>query len=194
MFDYFSVLISVILGLALTHVLRGLAKLIHMRHELHPYWVQVIWTFNIVTYVLAIWFGMFWWKGLEVWTAEWFFFLSAYAIVLFMWAFMLYPAESWGRMDCEEFFFANRKWFFGFQLAVVLMDIPESVRKQTEHLRALPAQYAVLIPAALIITLTGLATPNRRIHGFLSIAWLVVMMGYLFFTSLERIVGHAHFG
>jgi len=33
MFDYFGVLISVILGLALTHVLRRLAKLIQMRRE-----------------------------------------------------------------------------------------------------------------------------------------------------------------
>jgi hypothetical protein len=47
-FDYFAVLISVILGLALIHPLRGLAKLIQMRHEIKPYWVHIVWTFNVI--------------------------------------------------------------------------------------------------------------------------------------------------
>ena len=42
MFDYFAVLISVILGLALIHLLRGLAKLIKMRHEITHYWVHTL--------------------------------------------------------------------------------------------------------------------------------------------------------
>ena len=54
MFDYFGVLISIILGLALTHLLRGLAKLIQMRHEVEPYWVQIVWTLTVTIFVLAI--------------------------------------------------------------------------------------------------------------------------------------------
>jgi hypothetical protein len=191
MFDYLGVLISVVLGLALTHVLRGLAKLIQLRHEVRPYWVHVLWTANVVIYVLGIWFGMYWWKGLEVWTVEWFFFIAGYAVVIFMWASMLYPPEFSSGLQCEAYFFGNRRWFFGFQLAVVLLDIPETLYKQTTHLRMVPSQYIVVIPAFLIITLAGLLSGNRRLHAVLPIAWLVTILSYLFLTSLEHIAGHA---
>jgi hypothetical protein len=190
MFDYFGVLISVIMGLALTHVLRGLAKLIQMRAEVSVYWVHIVWTINIVVFVLGVWFGMFWWKGLESWTAEWFFFLAAYAIVIFMWASMLYPPEFPDNLKCDEYFFGNRRWFFGFALAAILMDIPETLEKQVAHLRAVPPQYVVFAPALVIISLVGLFSRNRLVHAVLCIAWLVGTLSYVFFTSLERIAMH----
>ena len=92
-FDYFGVLISVIFGLALTHLLRGLGRLIQMRHESRAYWVHIVWTINVVMFVLAVWWGMYWWKGLQDWTFGWFLFVSGYAISVFMWSYALYPAE-----------------------------------------------------------------------------------------------------
>ena len=118
MFDYFAVLISVILGLALIHLLRGLAKLIQMRHEITHYWVHIVWTFNVIIYVLGIWWGMFWWRGLQELNVQWFFFLIAYAVLQFMWAAMLYPPEFSRGMDFQKYFLSNKYWFFGIQLAV----------------------------------------------------------------------------
>ena len=82
MFDYFGVLISVIFGLALTHLLRGLGRLIQKRHETRLYWVHIVWTINLVLFVLAIWWGMYWWKGLQDWTIGLFAFISGYAVVI----------------------------------------------------------------------------------------------------------------
>ncbi len=190
MFDYFAVLISVILGLALTHVLRGLAKLIQMRREVKPYWVHVLWSFNVIIWVLAIWWGMFWWRGLQEWTVEWFYFMAAYAILQFMWASMLYPPEFPDGLDCEDHFFSNRYWFFGIQSAVLLMDIPETLVKGAEHLRAVPHQYLFLSASLLAITLVAMLSSRRRVHALLSIAWLVATLGYLFFIPLmSRIAG-----
>src|SRR5476651_598404 len=92
-FDYFGVPVSVMFGLALTHMLRGVGRMIELRREVRPYWVQLVWALNVVVFVLAIWWGMYWWKGLQEWTAEWFFFIAGYAVAIFMWAFVLFPAE-----------------------------------------------------------------------------------------------------
>lgn len=80
MFDYFGVLISLIMGLALIHLLRGAVRLIQMRHDVHPCWVHIVWTINCVFFVLAIWWGMFWWRELHDWTVGWFYCIAAYAI------------------------------------------------------------------------------------------------------------------
>ena len=187
MFDYFGVLISVIFGLALTHLLRGLGHLIQMRHETRPYWVHVVWTINVVIYVLGIWWGMYWWKGLEDWTFEWFFFIAGYAIAIFMWAYALFPAEFAPGADFSAYFFANRRWFFGIQVAVVLADIPETLQKGVMHLRQVPVQYGYFIAALLLISILGLFTDKRRIHGALCIIWVLIVLTYLFLSSVARI-------
>ena len=43
MFDYFAVLVPVVLGWALTHVLRGLAKLIPVRRHCRICLPQIVW-------------------------------------------------------------------------------------------------------------------------------------------------------
>src|SRR4051812_9058603 len=141
MFDYFGVLISIIFGLALTHLLRGLGRIIQMRYEARAYWVHIVWTINVLIYVLSIWWSMYWWKGLENWSFELFLFITGYAVAIFMWAYVLFPAEFAPGVDLNTYFFANRRWFFGIQVVVVLMDIPETLQKGAMHLRPVPAQY-----------------------------------------------------
>jgi hypothetical protein len=190
-FDYFAVLISVILGLALIHPLRGLAKLIQMRREITHSWVHIVWTFNVIIYVLGIWAGMFWWRGLQELTIEWFFFLIGYAILQFMWAAMLYPPEFSRGMDFQNYFLSNRYWFFGIQLAVVLTDIPETLVKGAKHLRAVPKEYPLLISALLAISVVALLSSKRQVQGLLGITWLLVILGYLFFIPLmSKLAGH----
>src|SRR5947209_2712124 len=113
MFAYHGVLISVILGLALTHLLVGLSKTIQLRDSVRVYWVQIVWVFNVILYVLALWWGMFWWNKLQIWPIEEFLFIMAYSIVIFMLASLLFPWEFEAALDCEQYFFANKGWFFG---------------------------------------------------------------------------------
>ena len=189
MFDYFGILVSIILGLALTHLLRGIAKQIVMRRTVRIYWVHLLWTVNIVVVVLSLWWGMYWWKGLQDWPATWFFFLSLYAISDFLCAFMLYPQDFDDRTDFVEHFYANRKWFFGILIASFLFDIPETFAKQWWHLRAVPAQYPYLIGALLGIAAIGFISANRKVHAVLSVTWLPALLGYEFLSALWRIVG-----
>jgi hypothetical protein len=190
MFDYFGVLISVILGMGLTHLLKGLAKLIHSGREIRLYWVHVVWTANVLIFVLAIWWGMYWWRGLQNWTFEWFFFISLYSTALYMWASLLYPPEFGQGLDFEEHFFEKKSWFFGIQTMMILMDIPETVEKSVLNLRPIPEQYFALIPVLLLISIVGLATNNRRVHAGLSVAWLISTLSYIFLAPTAKIVEH----
>jgi hypothetical protein len=55
------------------------------------------------------------------------------------------------------------------------------------HLRPVPAVYPFVITGFLLISAVGLITANRRVHGGLCKMWLLLFLGYLFLTSLERI-------
>jgi hypothetical protein len=187
MWDYLGVLISIILGLALTHLLRGWGHLIQMRGKVKIYWVQVVWSLNVIIYVMAIWWGMYWWKHLQVWTIEQFFFLAGYAIVLFMVAFVLGPMEPREGLDFEAFFFEHRRWFFGLQILALLIDIPETLGKGVTHLRDVPKEYIIVLPALIGLCVVGLISRNRRVHAVVCLAFLAVLVSYLTFTTLQQI-------
>ena len=187
MFDYLGILISIILGLALTHLLFGCSRLIQLRHGVKIYWVQLGWTLNVLIYVLALWWGMFWWKHLTVWTFQVFLFLAAYSIVVFMMASLLFPVDFAEGADLEINFHQNRRWFFGLLLLALLLDIPETVAKGASALRDVPREYVAFLGVMIPITLVALITSNRRAHVGLCLAAMVTLIGYLTLTSLDRI-------
>jgi hypothetical protein len=189
MFDYFGILISVILGLALTHALRGVARLIQMRHKVKAYWIHALWVFNVVSFVLAIWWGMYWWRDLHAWSTEWFYFIAAYAVTIFMWASMLFPPEFSDGFDFEQYFYSNRHWFFGMQTAVCLMDIPETLEKQAVHVRDMPSYYPFLITVLLAVSVIGIVSRRSKVHGALCLVWTAATTGFLVFEPIiSRIV------
>lgn len=187
MFDYFAILISIIFGLALTHLLRGLGRVIQLRREIHIYWVHIIWAINCAIFISGSWWGMYWWRGLETWSYEWFLFIYGFAVAIFMGAYMLFPAEFGPGINFESYFYANRRWFFGIQTTVFLMDIPETLQKGSWHLRAVPEQYPYVITCFLLVCVIGFITSNRRAHSVLCITWLLTALVYTFLSSFERI-------
>lgn len=190
MFDYFGILVSIILGLALTHLLRGIARQLVHRGAVRTYWVHQLWTLNVILNVLAVWWGMYWWKGMEVWPSWWFFYLSFYAMIIFLWSAVLYPPETSENFDFDAYFYRVRRRFFGLATLAMLTDIPETMGKDWWHVRPMPVVYPFLISAMLLIGVIGFLTARRRVHAALGIAWFLLVMGYEFLTSLARIVGH----
>jgi hypothetical protein len=60
-------------------------------------------------------------------------------VAIFMWSYVLFPAEFASGVDFKNYFYENRRWFFGIQTVVFLMDIPETLQKSVLHLRPVPA-------------------------------------------------------
>ncbi|QGP79823.1 hypothetical protein [Sphingobium sp. CAP-1] len=188
MFDYLGVLISVVLGLALTQLLTGVGRLVELRGSVRIYWVQLLWVFNIIFYVLAIWWGMFWWRGLHQWTFEAFLFLVAFSALLYLLASSLFPTELKVGTDMAAHFDRNRRWFFGLLLACDLIDIPETLMKDAAHLRDVPAQYAAFMAASVALDLAGIALEQRRAQAAIVCLWVMLNIGYTDFTAVARIV------
>ena len=187
MFEYIGVLISVILGLGMTHLVIGVSKLIQGRDSIKIYWVHVFWTGNILIHILAIWWGMYWWNDQLDWSIFYFLFITLYSIVLFLLATMLYPWDTSRNEDYESYFYKNRVWFFSIQLVAWLLDIPETLFKGASDLRDVPADYTVFIGSLVLICALGIATDNRRVHMVLPVAWVFIVVGYLSFTTLAKI-------
>ena len=187
LFEYLGVLISVVMGLGVTHLLTGLSKIIRERDTIHVYWVHLLWTFNILLYLMAVWWGMFWWSDLAQWSFLHFLFISLYATTLFLLGSMLFPRFISPDHDFREYFLENRSWFFGIQLAAWLIDIPETVLKAAAGLRPLPDHYEWFIGIMIAISLAGLVFKSPKVHAVLPVVWAVVMLSFISLSTLGTI-------
>jgi hypothetical protein len=54
-FEYLSVLLSIIVGVGITHMIMGLGRLFSHTSGRKIYWVHVLWTINIALYLVVYW-------------------------------------------------------------------------------------------------------------------------------------------
>ncbi len=186
-FEYIGVLISVIMGLGITHLATGATKLIQHRDKVRFCLPHALWTVNVLIYILLIWWGMFWWSGHDNWFAYEYLFITLYAIVLFFLASMLYPWDMDKDIDVRAYFFRNRLWFFGALFVAWSMDIPETLLKSSADLRATPQEYFWFVGLQLMIATTGLSTRNHFVHLLLPILWFTITVYYVLMSALGQI-------
>ena len=58
-FTHLSVLISIVLGLGLTNLLMGLARVVQMRDRVKIYWPSLVWAVTLLLVHAQTWWTMF---------------------------------------------------------------------------------------------------------------------------------------
>ena len=127
-FNYLSVLLSIILGLAIAQVLQGLRGMILARVKVKPYLPTFIWIGIALLIAVQAWWASF---GLHVranWTFWTFIVIVLQAVSVYMVAALVLP-DLTGEViiDLREHYFAHRKWFFGALLASILCSAAKEV-------------------------------------------------------------------
>lgn len=123
-FNYLSVLISIIVGLAIAQVLQGVRGLVLTRSKVRLYTPTVIWTGMALLIAVQVWWASFSMHEEARWN-----FVVLLAIVLqatsvYMIAALVLPdAKGETSVDLRDHYFAHRHWFFGALLASVVFSL-----------------------------------------------------------------------
>lgn len=184
-FNYLSVLISLILGLAITQVLKGFRGLMQSRARLRNYWPAVLWAILIVVIAVQSWWSMYGLRHHEGWTFLAFASVLAQTIVLYLLAALVLP-DFFGDapVDLREHYDGHRTWFF----ALLVLLIVASIGKQLVLVGTLPPRADLafhLVFAAMGVS--GMAIARPRWQAFLALAAAVLIGAYiaLLFTRLD---------
>jgi hypothetical protein len=123
-FNYLSVLISIILGLAIAQILQGVRGLVLTRSKVKRYAPTIIWTGMALLIAIQDWWASFSMHQQANWN-----FLALLTIVLqatcvYMVAALVLPdAKGENTVDLREHYFAHRHWFFGALLGSVVFSL-----------------------------------------------------------------------
>ena len=72
-FEFVAVLFSVIVGLAISHLLSAASELIEIHVRVKTYWVNNIWMVTVFIWAIFSWWGMWELNNLEYWNYPSFF-------------------------------------------------------------------------------------------------------------------------
>lgn len=178
MFDYAMILASVVIGLAVTHLMQGLAGLAQRQNRERVWWVHLVWVATMLLMAVSWW----WWEyylHTAAWTFEVYLFVILYAFCIYVTCALLFPREAEGFVDYQDYFISHRAWFFGMLIVLKCVDIADSALKGTAHLRALGPEYWIAGVVTTAAAILCIVTPDKRVQGVVAVLWLLYAVSWL---------------
>lgn len=122
-FEHLAVLISIVLGLGLTHLLTSVYRLVLARGRVRLYWLPLLWTALLFITQVEWWWAYFGLRGQTTWNFFHFLFILLSPVTLFLAAGFVLPEIEQGRdYDLRAYYYANRSWLFGIVAAGPALD------------------------------------------------------------------------
>ena len=185
-FNYLSVLISIILGLAIAQILQGVRGLVLTRSKVKRYAPTIIWTGMALLIAIQVWWASFSMHQQANWN-----FLALLTIVLqatsvYMIAALVLPdARGESTVELREHYFAHRHWFFG----AVLSGIVFSLLKELVLYGRLPRPLDLGFQLAFgVVAIIAMLQRREWLHKLLAPVSAVLLLLYiaLIFRNLHQ--------
>jgi hypothetical protein len=181
-FSYLSILISIVLALGMTRVLRGVGEMLQARSHHHFYWVHAVWVVNLFIFLVIAWWVFYRWRSQEPWTFFLFVFVLISPTILFLASLLLFPREGIPDefLNYKTHFYANHRAFFIIMALYGPVDLADTLLKGVHHLFDLGPAYLI----SWILYSTGLIiaaiTRNERYHQFYSLFFFAQTVTFSF--------------
>ena len=178
-FEYVMVLVSIIIGLGITHVLFGISGVVdrisRRKADLELSVAHAAW----LGFCLS-WMVMFWWweyrfaSRVNDWTIGLYLFLVIYSITLFLMSAILVPRSWEGIRSLKEYFLERRVWFYSLLLLATVLDVCDAYLKG--GVGYLLENQGVLIwaywLASIPVAIVGISSSRLQVHNFMGIMFL----------------------
>ncbi|HCV97623.1 hypothetical protein D3C87_302230 [compost metagenome] len=175
---HIRVVLSIILGLSITTLLRGLAGIIEHPRRRGWSWIHLCWVVWALISVVTFWWWEFRLGEVRQWTFELYLFVIAYCAAWYLLCVLLFPDDVREFGSYETYLLQRRGWFFGMLALLTLLDLGDTAIKGHSRWQMLGAAYPVHTVLMLGIAALGAACRQRRAHLGLAVVALVYQAGY----------------
>ncbi len=151
-FEYLSVLVSIVIGLGISSLLSGAARLIQLRRRARMYLPTFVWMGILFLANVQIWWVAFDRREVE----EWNFFMFLLYLLIPMGAvvlsYLVLPdLGDEDEVDLKASYFENRVWFFGIFAALPLISLAEETARDGAFPRDADALFRVVFAALALL-------------------------------------------
>jgi hypothetical protein len=183
-FAHLSVLLSIVLGLGVTNLLTGLARIVQMRTRVKHYWPTYVWVITLLLIHVQTWWAMFGLRTVESWTFFAFLITLMQPVLLFFLSALVLPDfDREELLDLRANHFAQTHWFFGIFMTLAIVSLARNYAV-TGHLQS-PADLTFHL-VFFIGFAAGATFANETFHKVLALVAAGVFFTYvtLLFAAL----------
>ena len=122
LFEFLMVMVSIIIGLGISELLRGVARLIRSRRETKAYWVQLVLVAAIFIVFVQQWWEFWQLRELQEWTFALVLLYLAELVGLYLIAHLLFPEHVRG-VDLRTYYYGEMRaaWWIGIATVLIAM-------------------------------------------------------------------------
>jgi hypothetical protein len=177
-------MISIVLALAMAHVLGSVARVINNRDHIVMYWPSLLWAATLFLLIAQLWWADASLSSYTAWSFGAFLILLAQPAALYILCALILPVpDDASSFDMRAAFLRNRSWF----LAVILVLIGLSFIKEIALYGHVPlnANFTALLAFA-IFAAVALRTRSELANKVNAVVAVVMTVAYILvlFTSL----------
>ncbi len=176
MFEYVIVLISIVIGLALTHLMQGIAGLIQNPRRARIWWVHLVWVAYMFLSIVFWWWWEFQLQHIKAWTFSIYLFVIFYAFYLYLICAVLFPGDLEGYDGYKEYFLARRGWFFGLLIGWSVIDTIDTWIKGHDYFVSLGATALIFNAALILCSIVGIIVRRGSVQAIIAVGQLVYVV------------------
>ncbi len=178
-FEYVSVFLSIILGLAVVNLLGGVSLILDQRVVARLYWIHMVWVVNMFSLITWVWWGNWQLNDVVAFSPLHYLAMVLFSVTLYLMCGLLFPVRGKEVEDFHAQFEMNRSRFFLLGQALIIaaaikgyvdrqvIDEPDTV----ERLTAL----AVLSVGFFVAAKSN----SARFHGGLALLFFLLTLRWI---------------
>jgi hypothetical protein len=167
---------SIVLSLAVTQLLKGIAQLYRSRSRVKLYWLHSAWVVLLIFFSLLLWWTYWQYREIQEWNFFRFVLYLSPTVVFYYITAIAIPDPSENIEDLRQYYFANRAGFFGtFAFYGVLAGLTAIL------VRGLP----ILDPSNLVrlamvlLLLIAMRSTKERVHAIVLALGITLMLVFI---------------
>jgi hypothetical protein len=178
-FTHVRVIIGIVLGLSVSRLLTGIARIIQHPQRKNIYPIHLGWVLFTLLTVVHFWWFEFYLHQLIQWKFETYLFVIFFASIHFLACAMLFPDSMEGYNGYEDYFMSRRSWFFGILISVFVIDFIDTVMKGFTHFRSLGIEYPARNLVLIGLLGAGIYFRSQRIQLLLLAGALIAQISFI---------------
>ncbi|MGA9422421.1 MAG: hypothetical protein WBW61_08650 [Rhodanobacteraceae bacterium] len=176
-FEYISVLLSIIIGLGITQLLSGIARLVRDGRALAPAWWIMVMVATLMLAHFQVWWVSFQWRHVAPWTFFSYVAFMVLPMLIFLLAYLVLPADL--RLDGGELareFLDRRKPFYAIMALVPLASFFQEWMLTGRLTFGIDVDIRMLW---LVLAVPGFLSRRVSIQAMLAVTYLAVFVVYV---------------
>jgi len=180
-FDHVKTIIAIILGLSITHLLKGMVNFIEHPKSIKPYWIHLTWCGYVLLLIIHFW----WWEAelriVKHWNFAEYFFLFFYISFYYILCALLIPGNLGEYKSYKEYFFSRKKWIFGVLGFSFMLDFIDTFIKGQDYYRHhYNWEYPLRNITHLVLCIIAIYSNNKTFHAILILLLFVYELSYIY--------------